>query len=246
MQKIIEIKNLFVQVQGKTILKDISLSFNPGTTHFLIGPNGSGKTTLARVLIGDRNCVIKEGSIFFDGQNIASFSPDKRSCCGLFYAFQHPCAIPGLSVFSFLKSAYCARFQKNIDTEKFRKVLYKNMDLLEIDKSFVFRDLNVGFSGGEKKLLEMLQILILEPRFAILDEIDSGLDVDTCKIVLRSIEYIKKKMPSTSFLIITHNQNIFQKINPDYVHIFCDGSVACSGGFELSAIISRNGYNAFL
>ena len=246
MSQLLNIQNISVSVGDKQIIKDCSLALEPGSVHLLMGPNGSGKSTLARTIIGDPACALASGFLFFDGKDISSLSVDQRARAGLFLAFQHPYEIPGLSIFSFLKEAHRARFKKDVSAREFRDLLYKNMTILDIDQSFAFRDVNVGFSGGEKKRLELLQLLILQPRVAILDEIDSGLDVDALKTVASGIAHARRKNPQMALLIISHYQNIMQHIQPDHVHIFCDGTIAKSGGLELATQVAQKGYDAFL
>ncbi|MCK5632220.1 Fe-S cluster assembly ATPase SufC, partial [bacterium] len=174
----LQINNFSVSVQKKQIVKNCSLLVKPGTVHIVMGQNGSGKSTLAHALIGDSMCTVEGGTIFFEGKDITNTRPDERARLGLFLTFQHPCVIPGLSVFSFLKEAYNALLKTTIDVDVFRKLLYTHMDFLDIDRSFAFRDVHEGFSGGEKKRLEVLQLLLFKPKIVILDELDSGLDID--------------------------------------------------------------------
>ena len=242
----LRVVDLHTDCQTSCILKNVSLSIEPGTVHVLMGPNGSGKSTFARTIIGDPRLVVKKGSLFFDGVDITNLKPDERAHLGIFLAFQHPCAIPGLTVFSFLKEAYGACTGKVITVDQFRQLLYDAMSLLGIDHSFAFRSVNDGFSGGEKKRLEVLQLLILNPRLAILDEIDSGLDVDALQVVARGIMHARAKNPDMALLVITHRQHILQQIQPDHVHIFCNGTIVYSGGPELAARVEREGYDAFM
>ena len=246
MSHLLHIKNISISVQDKQIIKTCSLTLEPGLVYLLMGPNGSGKSTLARTVIGDPTCKLTGGSLFFDGKNISSLSVDQRARAGVFLSFQHPIEIPGLSVFSFLKESYGARFKKNITAREFRDLLYKHMAVLDIDQSFAFRDVNVGFSGGEKKRLELLQLLVLQPRVAILDEIDSGLDVDALTIVAHGLAYARKKNPQMALLIISHYQQILQHIQPDHVHVFCNGTIKKSGGIELATRVAQDGYDAFI
>jgi len=246
MKQTLEIKNLSVTVQKKTILKNVSLSIEPGAMHLLMGPNGSGKSTLAHMLSGDPASIISSGSIFLDGVDLLTLTPDERAQSGLFLAFQHPPEIPGLTVFSFLKEVHNARFKKNISTETFRDLLYRYMDILNIDQRFAFRDLHVGFSGGEKKRLELLQLLLLKPRLAVLDEIDSGVDADALNLIVRGIKTAKQENKSISFLVISHYQKIVTELSPEVVHIFSNGTIVHSGGIACAQKINREGYGAFL
>jgi len=238
------IQNLSVSIAGKQILKNISLSILPGSAHVLMGQNGSGKTTLARTIAGDPNCHVQQGDIFLSGVSILNFSPDFRAQKGIFLAFQHPPAIPGLTVFSFLRESYNARFSEVIGAEEFRDLLFANMDLLGIDQAFAFRDLNDGFSGGEKKRLELLQLFIVKPNIAILDEIDSGLDADAQKLFVQAIAAYKKAHQRSSFLFISHNQQFMQQICPDHVHIFKNGSLVSSGTADHLEKIQQDGYES--
>jgi len=246
MNTLLTIKNLTVSITDKKILQNISLSVAPGSTHLLMGSNGSGKTTFARAVAGDPSCTIISGSIFFAGKTIAKVSPDERARAGLFLAFQHPCEIPGLTVFSFLREAYNARFATVIGAQQFRDLLYKKMELLNIDTTFAFRDVNSGFSGGEKKRLELLQLFVLQPKIAILDEIDSGLDFDALELFVNGIGKFKKEHPQASFLFISHNQQFANQVQPDLVHIFSNGSINYSGPATALQKIQQGGYESFI
>jgi len=237
------ISNLCVAVEGKQILSNFSFSCLPGQTYLFMGPNGSGKTTLARTIIGDPFCVVQKGEIFFNKKNILDLSPDERAKFGIFLAFQYPCSIPGLTVFSFLKEAHRARFGKNFEVKQFRDLLYRYADLLKFDHSYLFRNLNEGFSGGEKKRLEMLQLLVLQPNLVILDEIDSGLDVDSATVVFDALEHARKENPIMAVLCISHHPHVVEFLKPDLVHIISDGAIVCSGGVELAQKVQRDGYN---
>ena len=244
-KNILAIQNLSVSVAGKQIIKNIFLNFTSGSVHLLMGPNGSGKTTLARTIIGDSSCIVQKGEVFYEGVSILSLAPDERARKGIFLAFQNPPVIPGLTVFSFLQQAYNARFATVIGAEKFRDLLYKNMDFLNIDELFAFRDLNVGFSGGEKKRLELLQLFVLKPKVAILDEIDSGLDIDAQKLFAQAFLVFKKENQDSSFLIISHNKNFVQQINPDQIHVFQNGELIHSGDSNVLKKIQKGGYESF-
>jgi len=246
MENILIVKDLFVQVEGKEILKNFNFSINKGGIHAIMGPNGSGKSSFVYTVMGHPNYVASQGNITFLGKNIAALSPDKRAKLGLFLAFQYPHEIGGATVFSFLKEAYTIKVGKLVTMAKFSDSLFKNMDALEIDKSFAYRSLNEGFSGGEKKKLEILQMLMLRPKLAILDEIDSGLDVDSLKVVSEGILHAKKENPDMAVLIITHYQRILKYIKPDFVHVMHDGEIKKSGSFLLVKTIDLHGYSEFI
>lgn len=246
MKPFLNLSDIWVAVLDKIIIKKADLSMDLGAVHVLMGPNGSGKSTLARALMGDPRCVVTKGSLFLGDTDITTLKPDERARLGIFLAFQNPCVIPGLTVFSFLKEAYNVRAGKPVSVDQFRQLLYDAMSLLEIDHSFAFRGLNDGFSGGEKKRLEILQLLVLNPRLAILDEIDSGLDVDALQIVSRAITHSRAKNPDMALLIITHRHHIMRQIKPDRVHIFCNGTIVHSGGPELAVRVESEGYDAFV
>lgn len=245
MNAALELTDLYVRVENKPIIKNLTLSLLPGCVHVLMGPNGSGKSTLARALAGDPKCFISGGNVFLGKTDISVMRPDERARKGLFLAFQQPCTIPGLTIFSFLKEAYSFCTGKTIDVDEFRQILYKKMSILGIEESFAFRGLHEGFSGGESKRLEMLQLLVLRPRVAILDEIDSGLDVDALKCVALGIEHSRQENQKMAILLITHYQRILRYVQPDHVHVFCNGSITRSGGPELALEVEAKGYHAF-
>ena len=239
------IKNLSVSIDDQPIINDLNLQVAPGTIHAIMGPNGSGKSTLAYTLAGHPNYKIERGSIVFNNQNVTKLPPDKRAQAGLFLAFQHPCEIPGVTVSNFLKEAYAAITTTQISVEEFHQLLQKKMKLLNIDPSFAYRNLNDGFSGGEKKRLEMLQLLVLKPKLAILDEIDSGLDIDALKIVAQGLTQARRENPSMSVIIITHYQRILNYIKPDFVHILMNGNIVQSGDATLAHSLEQRGYQQF-
>ena len=243
MNTILDIKNLHVSVDDKPILKGFSLQIAPGTVHALMGPNGSGKSTLAYALMGHPGYHITAGSVFLAGKEITHVAPDKRAHAGLFLAFQHPYEIPGVKVHTFLKEAYQALTGKIVSVKDFHKLLQKKIELLSLDPAFAYRDLNDGFSGGEKKRLEMLQLMVLQPKVAILDEIDSGLDVDALKVVTHAIAQIKQESPSIGFVVITHYQRILNYLQPDYVHILLGGVLSQSGSKEVAYQVEEHGYD---
>ncbi|MGD8605385.1 MAG: Fe-S cluster assembly ATPase SufC [Anaerolineales bacterium] len=246
MSATLEIRNLHASVEGTEILKGVDLTVNQGETHALMGPNGTGKSTLANVLMGHPSFEVTEGEIFFKGKNIVDWAPDERARKGLFLAFQYPVAIPGVSVANFLRSAINARRRadnpedKGIPIPEFRRKLKEKMDLLEMPHEFAGRYLNEGFSGGEKKRAEILQMAALEPAIAVLDETDSGLDIDALRIVSEGVNALAG--PEMGVLIITHYQRILNYIKPDFVHIMLDGRVVESGGPDLAERLEEHGY----
>ena len=242
-----EVRNLHVNVNGKEILKGVNLIIQRGEVHALMGPNGTGKSTLAYSLMGHPNYEITEGEVWFKGQNIVDMAPDERSRMGMFLAFQYPVAIPGVSVANFLRSAINARRKsvnssdKGISVPEFRKVLKERMDLLKMDYAFAGRYLNDGFSGGEKKRAEILQMAVLRPEIAILDETDSGLDIDALRIVSEGVNALRG--PELGVLVITHYQRILNYIKPDRVHIMLGGRIVESGGSDLALHLEEHGYD---
>lgn len=243
------IKNLHVQVEGKEILKGIDLTVRQGETHAIMGPNGSGKSTLANTLAGHPKYEITQGDILFKGESILSWKPDERARRGIFLAFQYPMAVPGVTVANFLRTAVNARRKeagtnggsKAISIPEFRKLMLQKMELLKLDSSFATRYLNDGFSGGEKKRVEILQMAVLSPEMAILDETDSGLDIDALRIVSEGVNALRG--PNIGVLLITHYQRILNYIKPDYVHVMVNGSFAVSGGPELALQLEEKGYD---
>ncbi len=241
----LHLDNLRVEIDDKTILHNIDLNIEKGRTHVIMGPNGSGKSTLAHTLAGNPMYHITDGTILLNKQNITDVSPDKRAQVGFFLAFQNPPAIPGVNVFTFLKEAYQALTAELSSINDFQQLIHMLMEQLHIDSSFIHRSLNDGFSGGERKKFEMLQLLLLQPKIAILDEIDSGLDIDALKIVARGIEYARNDNPDLSVLLITHYQRILDHIYPDKVHILSNGTIIKSGTAQLAQQLEQKGYDAF-
>ncbi len=237
-----EIKDLHAETEGNPILKGVNLAMNQGETHALMGPNGSGKSTLANVIMGHPAYEVTAGEILFEGQNLLELEPEERAQAGVFLAFQYPVAIPGVSVAKFLKSAHDATHgEKKLKPAEFLKQLRENIKYLEVDDSFINRYLNDGFSGGEKKRMEILQMLTLQPRFAVMDETDSGLDIDALKVVSKGVN--KLTGPDFGLLVITHYERILRYIHPDHLHILIDGQVAHSGGPELVKKLEESGYD---
>ncbi len=238
----LEIKDLHAETEGNPILKGVNLAMNQGETHALMGPNGSGKSTLANVIMGHPAYEVTAGEILFEGQNLLELEPEERAQAGVFLAFQYPVAIPGVSVAKFLKSAHDATHgEKKLKPAEFLKQLRENIKYLEVDDSFINRYLNDGFSGGEKKRMEILQMLTLQPRFAVMDETDSGLDIDALKVVSKGVN--KLTGPDFGLLVITHYERILRYIHPDHLHILIDGQVAHSGGPELVKKLEESGYD---
>lgn len=241
------LKNLKVSIAETPILKGIDLEINPGEMHAIMGPNGSGKSTTAAALAGHPDYEIADGSLVqMDGEDILELSPDERSQAGLFLAFQYPVEIPGVRVQNFLRSAHQARFADEPEKQfkkvlDFRKHLQKLAAELQVNPSLLERGLNEGFSGGEKKRLEILQMAVLEPKYAILDETDSGLDVDAIKHVSAGVKTVMEKF-NTGIVLITHYQRILDYLNPDFVHVLVDGRIVQSGGAELAKRVDKEGY----
>jgi len=241
------INNLRVNIDGQEILKGVNLTVQQGEVHALMGPNGTGKSTLAYALMGHPSYEIIDGEVIFHGENILELEPDERSRLGLFLAFQYPVAIPGVSVANFLRTAINARRKaddskdKGIPIPQFRRLLKEKMNLLQMDHSFAGRYLNEGFSGGEKKRAEILQMATLQPEIAILDETDSGLDIDALRIVSDGVNALKNE--NLGVLVITHYQRILNYIKPDFVHIMLDGRIVESGGPELAVHLEEHGYD---
>ncbi len=229
-----------VWVGEKEIVKGVDLQIPHGQVHAVMGPNGSGKSTLASALMGHPAYTL-EGRIFLDGEEITDLSPDEKARKGLFLAFQYPVAVPGVTVASFLRAALTACRGEEVSVREFRKELMVRMEELEVDAAFASRYLNDGFSGGEKKRLEVLQLRMLRPRFALLDETDSGLDIDALKVVARGIN--AAVADGTGVLLVTHYQRLLKYVKPDVVHVFMDGRVARSGGPELALELEARGYD---
>ena len=243
----LEIKNLHVNIDGKEILKGLDLTVEQGKIHAIMGPNGTGKSTLAYTLMGHPSYTVTEGEVHFKGQNILDLEPDERSRLGIFLAFQYPVAIPGVTVANFLRTAINARRRavnsedKGMPIPEFRKLLKEKMDLLHMDHTFAGRYLNEGFSGGEKKRAEILQLAALKPEIAILDETDSGLDIDALRIVADGVNALMSK--DMGMLVITHYQRLLNYIKPDYVHVMLDGRIVESGGPDLALHLEDQGYD---
>lgn len=242
----LDIINLSVMVDNKLVLKDFNLSLDNGKIYVLMGPNGTGKSTLSRVIMGDSNYKVMSGDILFNGNSILNKSVDERSRMGIFLAMQYPMEIEGVSNQDFLRTAMSSKEGKQVGLYDFIMKCEKASEELKMDKNLIHRPLNVGFSGGEKKKNEVLQMKLLKPSLIILDELDSGLDVDSLKIVSSNIkDYIKENKDAT-LLIITHHQKVLDYIKPDYVRVLYDGKIVDSGDYELSLEIEENGYEKYM
>ncbi len=241
------INNLHVNIEEKAVLKGVNLTIHSGEIHALMGPNGTGKSTLAYAIMGHPAYTITKGEILFNGINVQSMSTDERARLGIFLAFQYPVAIPGVSVASFLRTALNARRKaenpedKGVSIPEFRKILKEKMELLKIDPSFASRYLNEGFSGGEKKRTEILQLAMLNSEIAILDETDSGLDIDALRIVCEGVNAVRGN--NLGVLVITHYQRMLNYLKPDFVHILLNGRIVESGGPELALHLESQGYD---
>lgn len=240
----LEIKNLYVNTSDKEILKDFNLTINKGEVHTLMGPNGTGKSTLSKVILANKNYTVKKGNIYFDGEEITNLKTDEIARKGIFLSNQLPCEIDGVTTADFLRTALNYR-EENISLYSFIKKMDDATKDLDIKQDMIHRSINKGFSGGEKKKNEILQMKILEPKFIILDEIDSGLDVDSLKIVGENITNYLKEHKDASVLIITHYPRILEYIKPDFVHVMTDGSIKKTGNYDLALEIEKNGYDTY-
>jgi Fe-S cluster assembly ATP-binding protein len=237
----LEIQNLHVRIEEREILRGLNLTVRKGETHALMGPNGSGKSTLANTIMGNPAYEVTEGKIVFNGEDMTEADPDERARAGLFMAFQYPATIPGVSVANFLRMAVNAKREEPIKVKEFGSMLGENMELLRIDRAFTSRYLNEGFSGGEKKRAEILQLAMLKPEIAVLDETDSGLDIDALRIVSDGVNALRG--PEMGSLIITHYTRILEYVKPEFVHIMLDGRIVREGGPELAAQLEDTGYD---
>lgn len=241
----LEIKDLQVHVDRKPILNGLNLKIEKGEIHAIMGPNGAGKSTLAKVLAGDPSYDVIGGAIFFEGQNLLELNPEERAHLGLFMSFQYPIEIPGISNLQFLHAAYNAKLKAKgevpVSEEVFHKVLDDKMALVDVRSEFKERNLNEGFSGGEKKRNEILQMAVLAPKLAILDETDSGLDIDAMRIVAKGINSLMG--PDNALILITHYQRLLDYIRPDFVHVVMEGKIVQTGGPELAAALEEKGYD---
>ena len=242
---LLEIKNLCVSVEDTPILSDVSLNIGKGETHVLMGPNGAGKSTLGNALMGSPNYTVTGGSIFFNGLEIKDEPADRRAKAGMFMSFQNPLEVPGISLSAFIRNAIMQQTGEKVKFSEFKKALASNMELLNFDASYKDRDLNVGFSGGEKKKAEILQLLMLNPKFAILDETDSGLDVDAVRTVSAGIKEYQKSRDG-ALLIITYSAKILESLNVDYTHVLVKGHLVASGDGTLVDEINENGFEKYI
>lgn len=247
MEKVLlDIRNLHAGIADKEILKGVDLKIGRGEVHAVMGPNGAGKSTLSAVLTGRPDYTVTEGSVSYDGRDLLSMSPEERSWAGLFLSFQYPVEIPGVSITNFMKTALNARRkaagQPEMKPAEFLKLLKEKMAFVQMKGEFAKREVNVGFSGGEKKRNEIFQMAMLEPELAILDETDSGLDVDALKIVAEGVNALRS--PEKSFIIITHYQKLLEYIRPDVVHVLKDGRIVKTGGPELADVIWKDGFES--
>jgi Fe-S cluster assembly ATP-binding protein len=243
----LEVKDLHVNVAGRDILKGLDLTVNPGEVHAIMGPNGSGKSTLAYVLAGKSGYEVTSGQILLDGVDLLELSPDERAARGLFLAFQYPLEIPGVATMTFLRTALNAQRKKRgeaeISTPEFMKRVREAAAKLSVDQEMLRRPVNVGFSGGEKKRNEILQMALLEPRLAVLDETDSGLDIDALKVVADGVNHLRS--PDRAMVIITHYQRLLNHIVPDIVHVLSRGRIVRTGGSDLAIELEANGYAGY-
>jgi Fe-S cluster assembly ATP-binding protein len=241
----LKIENLHASIGDTSILHGLSLSVNAGEVHAIMGPNGSGKSTLAQVIAGHEDYVVTDGSVLFDGENILDLAPEERARAGLFLGFQYPVEIPGVNNAYLLKAAVNAgrkhRGESEIDAFEFLKLAREKMSLLDMDPNFLNRGVNEGFSGGEKKRNEVLQMAMLEPRLAILDETDSGLDIDALKAVAKGINALRD--PARSIILVTHYQRLLDYVEPDYVHVLSKGKIVRSGDKSLASELEERGYD---
>ena len=238
------IKNLCVSVGDKAVLKGVNLTINPGEVHAIMGPNGSGKSTLASVLAGKDGYTVTDGEVIFQGKSLLDLAAHERACLGLFLGFQYPVEIPGVATATFLRAAYNSlrkyHQQEPVDAFDFLALIKEKMALVDMDPAFLQRSLNEGFSGGEKKRNEIMQMLLLDPRLAILDEADSGLDIDALQVVAKGINLLRNA--NKSIVMITHYQRLLDYVQPDIVHVFLDGKIVQSGDKTLAQKLERQGY----
>lgn len=239
---LLSLKGLSVCRDQKPILNDFCLEIEPGSVHALMGPNGSGKSTLAHTLLGHPDYQVTSGQMIYQDQNVADLAIEQRAQKGIFLAFQHPIEIPGVSVFDFLRESYHALGKKPLSVSEFQALLYQKLDMVGLNHSFAYRPLNVGFSGGEKKRLEILQLLLFCPSLAILDEIDSGLDVDAMRLIGQGLQKAREQNPHMALIIISHYPYLFEYVTPNWVHVLNKGKIVQSGSAQLAYAIQQRGY----
>ena len=237
----LKIENLRVEIDGNEIVKGLDLEVGKGEIHAIMGPNGSGKSTFANVLLGHPRYEVTDGTVTFEGQDVLELEPDERAKLGMFLAFQYPSEVPGVSVANFLRTAVNSVREEELSPMEMYRLLQEKMAVMQMDPKFAERYLNEGFSGGEKKRNEILQMLMLDPRLAIMDETDSGLDIDALQVVARGVNEVRG--PEFSAVIITHYQRILRYIEPDRVHVMLDGRIVTSGGKELADVLEDKGYD---
>ena len=237
----LKIEDLHIEIDGQEIVKGLDLEVGKGEIHAIMGPNGSGKSTLANVLMGHPRYEVTEGSITFQGEDVFELEPDERAKLGMFLAFQYPSEVPGVSVANFLRTAVNSVREEELNPMEMYRLLQEKMSIMQMDPRFAERYLNEGFSGGEKKRNEILQMLMLDPKLAIMDETDSGLDIDALQVVARGVNELRG--PEFSAVIITHYQRILRYIEPDHVHVMLDGRLVTSGGKELAEELEEKGYD---
>jgi Fe-S cluster assembly ATP-binding protein len=245
---ILKIRNVHAKVaeEDLQILKGVDLSLNAGEIHAIMGPNGSGKSTLAKVLMGHPGYEVTGGSVEFNGEEVLEMEPDERSQAGMFLAFQYPVEIPGVSIANFLRTAVQAhQGEEELDLFEFQDLLMEKMALLEMDPAFAERPVNDGFSGGEKKRNEILQMAVLQPSLALMDETDSGLDIDALQVVSAGVNKLREENPDMTVLLITHYQRLLNYIKPDHVHVMVDGKIVQSGGPEVALQLEEEGYKSW-
>ncbi len=245
MNKLLELQNLTVNIEEKQVLNGIDFSLAAGETHVLMGPNGAGKSTLGYTIMGNPRYTVSGGKIFFDGEDITELGADKRAQKGIFLSFQQPLEVPGISLESFIRNAVQQTTGERVKLFQFQKKLKETMKLLNMDESYASRDLNVGFSGGERKKSEILQLLMLNPKLAILDETDSGLDVDAVRTVSKGIEEYQKRM-NGALIIITHSTKILESLHVDHTHVLVRGKIIKEGDGSLVEQINANGFEQFI
>jgi Fe-S cluster assembly ATP-binding protein len=241
----LEINDLHISIGDKPIVKGLNLTINQGEVHAIMGPNGTGKSTLAKAIAGHPDYKITGGDVLLDGKSVLTMQPDERARAGLFLAFQYPSEIPGVSIANFLRAAVQARMAEGeeLDASAYYKRLYSKMDMLKIDRKFTSRSVNEGFSGGEKKRCEILQMAMLEPKIALMDETDSGLDIDALRIVSEGVNAQRNSASSPGIMLITHYQRLLDYIVPDFVHVMYDGRIVKSGDKSLALELEAKGYD---
>jgi Fe-S cluster assembly ATP-binding protein len=242
---LLELRNLHAEAEGAPILRGVDLTVREGEVHALMGPNGAGKSTLANVVMGHPGYRVTDGEILLRGENIAKWTPDTRARAGIFLAFQYPEAISGVSVTQFLRQAMAARTDEEVSVLEVRVLMTEWMERLGMDPSFASRHLNQGFSGGEKKRNEILQMALLKPRVAVLDETDSGLDIDALRVVGQGVHAVRDERPDLGVLAITHYQRLLDELIPDFVHLLVDGRIVLSGEADLAKRVEVDGYEAW-